>query len=139
ARADAELAALRVHLDAENRRAVERSGKRLRPAHAAHPAGDHQPAREVGAEMLPPGSPKCFIGSLQDSLCPNVNPTAGGHLAVHDEPEALELVELLPSGPVADQVGVGDEHARRPLVSPENTDWFSRLNEQGFVVFEGLE
>ena len=41
ARADAPLDALRVHLDAEKRRAVERGGERLRPAHAAHPAGDH--------------------------------------------------------------------------------------------------
>ena len=89
--------------------------------------------------MLPPCGRQSFIRPLQDSLCSNVNPTAGGHLAVHDETEALELVELLPGGPVADQVGVGDEHAGRPLVSPENTDGFSRLNEQGLVVFEGLE
>src|SRR5213592_4449092 len=89
--------------------------------------------------MLPPCGRQSFIRPLQDSLCSNVNPTAGGHLAVHDEAEALELVELLPGGPVADQVSVGDEHARRPLVSPENTNGFSRLDQQGFVVFEGSE
>ena len=49
-----------------------------------------------------------FKCALNDSLCANVNPTAGGHLPVHHQPFAFELMEVFPVGPRADKIGVGD-------------------------------
>ena len=42
---DAALDALRIHLDAQKRRAIHGGGEWLRTPHAAHAAGDDQPAR----------------------------------------------------------------------------------------------
>ena len=94
---------------------------------------------------LPASSPpRCFspaagerlVGALDDALRADVNPRAGGHLAVHDEAELLQLVELLPVGPVADEVGVADEHARRVVVGAEDADRLARLHQQRLVVVE---
>mgnify|MGYP003380515207 CR=1 FL=1 len=51
--------------------------------------------------------------ALQNALCADVDPTAGGHLAVHDQPLGLQAVEVGLGGPVGDDVAVGDEDARR--------------------------
>ena len=75
-------------------------------------------------------------GALEDALGADVDPRAGGHLAVHRQAEVLEPTELLPVGPVADQVGVGDQHARGPLVGPEDPDRLAALHEHRLVVGE---
>ncbi len=120
-------------------RAGHGRGQRLRAAHAAHAAGDDQLALQIAAEMLLPGRRKRLEGSLNDSLRADVNPRAGGHLAVHDEAELLQLVELLPVRPVADQVGVADQHPRRVLVSLEDADRLARLHQQRLVVLQRLQ
>ena len=51
-------------------------------------------------------------------------------------PRRSRRAELLPGRPVADQVGVGDQHARRPLVGAEDADRLARLHEQRLVVLE---
>src|SRR5271166_1189430 len=102
--AQALLDALGVDLDAEVTGAGHGGGKGLRSAHAAHAAGDDEFAGEVSAEMFFPGSGEGFVGALNDALRADVNPRAGGHLAVHDEAELFELVELLPVRPMADEV-----------------------------------
>ena len=76
-------------------------------------------------------------GALEDALGADVDPRAGGHLAVHRQAEVLEPAELLPVGPVADQVGVGDQHARRPLVGAEDADRLAALHEHRLVVGQG--
>ena len=75
--------------------------------------------------------------ALQDALGADVDPRAGGHLAVHRQPEVLEPPELLPVGPVADQVGVGDQHPRRPLVGAHHADRLAALHEHRLVVARG--
>ena len=80
-----------------------------------------------------------LVRALQDALRADVDPRAGGHLAVHGEAELLEPAELGPRRPVADEVRVGDEHARRPLVGAEHADRLARLHEQRLVGLEVLE
>ena len=80
-----------------------------------------------------------LVRALDDALRADVDPAAGGHLAVHHEPLAIELVEHLPIRPFGHEVGVGDEHARRILVGAEHADRLARLDEQGLVLLEPLE
>ena len=77
--------------------------------------------------------------ALDDALRADVDPAAGGHLAVHHQALAIERVEHLPIGPFGHEVGVGDEHARRVLVGAEDADRLARLDEQGLVVLEPLQ
>ena len=63
----------------------------------------------------------------------DVDPRAGGHLAVHRQPEVLEPAELVPRRPFGHEVRVGDQHARRPLVRAEDADRLARLDEQRLV------
>src|SRR3546814_2881896 len=53
--------------------------------------------------------------------------------------DLIELVEVLPGGPVRDEVGVGDEHARGVGVGGEDADGLAGLHEQGFVVAKVLQ
>ena len=83
-------------------------------------------AGQRAAEALVRDRGEGLEGALQDALRADVDPRAGGHLAVHRQPEVLEPAELLPVGPVADQVGVGDQHPRRPLVGAHDADRLAR-------------
>ena len=89
--------------------------------------------------MLSGGSGKCFVSALKDSLRANVNPASGGHLAVHHQSGAIQLVEIFPVAPVADEIRIGDEHARGVGVGAKNSHRLAGLNEQCFVVFERAE
>ena len=62
--------------------------------------------------MLATGFDEGFVGTLHDALAADVDPAAGGHLAVHRQPFGIQLVKVFPGGPVRDQVGVGDQHTR---------------------------
>ena len=133
--ADARL----VHVHAEERGAVHRGGERLRAAHAAQAAGDHQPALERAAEVLPRALGEGLVGALQDALRADVDPRAGRHLAVHREPERVEPAELVPGRPARHQVRVGDQHPRRLLVRPEDADRLAALDQQRLVVLQPAE
>src|SRR3546814_2631348 len=89
--------------------------------------------------MLATHLDKGLVGALHDALAADVDPAAGGHLAVHHQALAIELVEVLPGGPVRDEVGVGDEHARGVGVGGEDADGLAGLHEQGFVVAKVLQ
>ena len=91
----------------------------------------------VPAEPLGGDGGERLVGALQDPLGADVDPRARGHLAVHGEAELLEAAELGPGGPVADEVGVGDQHPRRPLVRPQHADRPAGLDEHRLVVLEG--
>ena len=80
-----------------------------------------------------------FVGALQNSLRADVNPAAGGHLAVHHQAGAIELVKISPVAPVADEIGIGDKHARSVGVRAKNTDGLAGLDQESFVIFERTE
>ena len=122
-----------IHFDAQERRAVHGGGQGLGSAHAAEPAGDHQASGERSAEVFARGGGEGFVSALQDALGADVDPASGGHLAVHGEAELFQRAELLPIGPVADQVGIGDQHARRLLVGAEDADGTAGLHQQRLV------
>ena len=127
------------HLDGDAMRAGHDRRERLRAAHAAEAGGEDPLAREVAAIMLAAHFGEGLVGALDDALRADVDPAAGGHLAVHHQPGAIELVELLPVRPFGDEVGVGDQHARRVGVGAEHADRLARLDQQGLVVLEPLE
>ena len=73
-----------------------------------------------------------FVGALQDALRADVDPAAGGHLAVHRQAAILEIAERLPRGPLRHEVGVRDEHARRVGMRAEDADGLARLHDAAF-------
>jgi hypothetical protein len=116
--------------------AVHGHRERLRAAHPAESGGDGQRALERAPEALLRHRGEGFVGSLQDSLRTDVDPGTGGHLAVHRQAELFETTEFRPVGPVSDEVRVGEEHARRPLVRAEHTDRLAGLHQQRLVGFQ---
>ena len=135
-----------VDVDDEDGSPVERDGERLRAAHAARAGGEGQGSGEVVAgvftfsrrERAGDGG-KGLVGALEDPLRADVDPRPGRHLAVHREAEVLQAAELRPRRPVADEVRVGDEHARRPFVRAEDSDRLARLDQQRLVGLELVE
>ena len=125
-----------VDVDADRDAVVHGHRERLRAAHAAEPGGQGDGAGEGAAEALVGHRGERLERALQDALRADVDPRAGGHLAVHRQAEVLEPAELLPVGPVADQVGVGDQHPRRPLVGAHHADRLARLHQHRLVVAE---
>ena len=77
-----------------------------------------------------------LVGALHDALAADIDPGAGGHLAVHHQALAIELVEMVPGRPVRHEVGVGDQHARRVGVGAEDADRLAGLDEQRLVALE---
>jgi hypothetical protein len=126
----------RVDVDHEAHPAVQRDGERLRATHAATAAGDGQRARERAAEPLGGDGGEGLVSALQDALGADVDPRACGHLPVHGEAQPLQPAELGPGGPVADEVGVGDQHPRRPLVRAQHPDRPAGLHEHRLVLGE---
>ena len=110
------LDALGIDVNSQKSRAGHGCGQRLSSAHSAHAAADDQLAGEIAAEMFFACGGKSFEGALHDALRADIDPRAGGHLAIHHQAGALQFVELLPVRPMADQVRVGDQHARRVFV-----------------------
>src|ERR1700682_4704648 len=98
--------------------------------------GNAEPAFEVSAEIASGRRRERLEGALQNSLAPDVDPGAGGHLAVHRQAERLEAPELLPGGPGGHEQGVGDQHPRSVGVRLEDPDGLARLNEESLVVAE---
>ena len=86
--------------------------------------------------MLATGFDEGFVGALHDALATDVDPAAGGHLAVHRQPFGIQFVEVFPGGPVRDQVGVSDQHARRVFMRFKYADRFTGLHQQGLVAFQ---
>src|SRR5574338_309107 len=89
--------------------------------------------------MLAGGLGEGLVGALDDSLRGDVDPGAGGHLAVHRQPGALQLAELLPGGPVRHQVGVGDQHPWAVARRAQDADRLARLDQQRLVVGQAAE
>ncbi len=125
-----------VDLHADHDPAVHRDRERLRAAHAAQTGAHHDAARERGAELLLRERGEGLVGALQDALGADVDPRAGGHLAVHHQALSLQLAEVLPVRPSRHEVGVGDHDPGRHPVRAEHAHGLARLHEEGFVVRE---
>ena len=93
-----------------------------------------RPAETLGGDRR-----KGLVGALQDALGADVDPGSRGHLAVHGQPQRVEPPELGPVGPLRHQIGVGDEHPRRPLVGAEDADRLARLHQQRLIVLQNPE
>ena len=105
----------RVHFDDQSDAFVHGDGHRLRAAHSAQTGRQAEFPLERTPAFEPGQGAEGFVSPLQDALRADIDPRTGGHLAVHDETLGGQLVEVLPSGPVRHQVGVGDQDARRVL------------------------
>ena len=135
-----------VDVDDEAGAVVQGHGEGLCAAHATATAGQGDSAGERAltldlcdaalADELAACCGEGLVGALQNALGADVDPRAGGHLAVHHEALGLELAKLWPGCPVADEVRVREQHAGRPLVRAEDADRLARLHEQGLVFFE---
>ncbi len=139
ARLEAAAHALGVHLDAEGHAVVHGHRQRLRAAHAAEAGGEHDAPAQGAPEVLARQLREGLVRALQDALAADVDPGAGGHLAVHREAGPLELAEGLPGRPAAHQVAVGDEHARCPFVGAEDGHRLARGHQERLVVSQGAQ
>jgi hypothetical protein len=133
---EAALDPRRIDLDRQAHAAGHDHRQRLGAAHAAQACGQDQLAGEVAAPVGAAGGGEGLVGALQDALGADVDPRPGGHLAVHHEALAIELAEVLPGRPAADQVGVGDEDPGRLVVGLPHADRAARLHQQGLVALE---
>ncbi len=133
-RLDASADALGVDLDADRHTTVHRHRQRLGAAHAAEAGSEHDAPGERSAEVLLGGRGKGLVRALQDALGADVDPGAGGHLPVHGQAQSVEAAELVPRGPVGHEIGVGDQHSRRPRVRAEHANGLARLHQQRLVV-----
>ena len=118
---------------------AKRGRQRLRAAHAAQAGGEDPAAGHAAAEVLAAGLGEGLVGALHDALGADVDPRAGRHLAVHEQALAVELVEVLPGGPLRHQVRVGQQHARRVGMGLEHADRLARLDQQRLVVVQFLQ
>ena len=80
-----------------------------------------------------------FVGALEDALRADVDPAAGRHLPVHRQAAIFEIAERFPVRPLRDEVGVGDQHARRAGMRLEDADRLAGLHQQRLVVRQRLE
>src|SRR3954447_22065506 len=95
---------LSVYLDEQSDAAIEGDSLCLRTTHFAESGGQHEFSFEISPAMLPCERTKRFICSLKNSLGSDIDPAAGGHLAIHHQSLALVFVELFLSRPVGNNV-----------------------------------
>src|SRR6478752_6618574 len=125
-----------VDVDDQAGAAVHGDRERLRAAHPAGAAGQREGAGQGAVEAFLGDGGERLVGALHDALRADVDPRAGGHLAVHGQAELLQPAELGPGGPVADQVRVGQDDPGRPLVGAHDADRPAGLDQHGLVGFQ---
>ena len=91
------------------RRPCRRAPRSAPSARRACPLEVRARARRRRSRTCPAGCPAC--------RCRSSEPAVIWPYIVR--PSALELAELVPGGPIRDEIGVGDEHARRVGVRAE--------------------
>ena len=133
------LDSLRPHLDREDDALVHGHCHGLGAAHAAHAGSEHKLARQRAAEMGVGERAESLVGALQNALGADVDPRAGGHLAVHCQALGVIDVKVFLCGPGRHNVAVGDEHAGRVGMGFQNADGLARLHEHGFVGVERFQ
>ena len=107
------------------------------PPMPPQPAGERSACRPASRRNASPRPRRSLVGALQDALGADVDPRAGGHLAVHGQAELLEPAELRPGGPVATRLelaistrGAHSWVRRTPTGRP---DWTSRVSSSASV------
>ena len=116
---------LRVDIEAEKRAVVHRGRERLCPSIPPNPpVTTRRPVRSSVPKCWRPCLRKGFIGALEDALGANVDPRARGHLPVHHEALLLQFSKVIPRGPLAHEVRVRDQDARRILMRSHNPHGF---------------
>ena len=116
-----------------------RAGERLRAAHAAEPGGQHEAAGQVAAEMPLGDAHEDLVGALDDALGADILPVAGGQPAPADQVLALQFVELLGLGPLADHVAIRHDHDRRLGMGLEHADRLAGLHQQRLALVHRLQ
>ena len=89
--------------------------------------------------MLAAGLGEGLVGALQDALRADVDPRAGGHLAIHHQAAFFKIIEDLLRGPLGHKIAVGQQDARSVDVGAHDTDGLAGLDEQRLVGREFLE
>src|SRR5471032_2384033 len=131
-----EIDAHLLAFDVQRASASQGRGQRLSAAHAAEAGGQYPTTFQVIVVVLATGFDEGFVGALNNALAADVDPAAGGHLAVHGQALGVQFVEVFPARPVWHQVGVGDQHARGVAVGLEDADRLAGLHQQGLVVIQ---
>ena len=118
---------------------MHRRREGLCAAHTAQAGGDHQTSFKTTAEVPRGDGPERLVGALYDALRADVYPRTGRHLPVHRESGALQPAKLIPVGPAAHEIAVGNEDTRRVLVRAEHRHGLAALYEQRLVVGQCLQ
>ena len=129
----------RVDLDTDGGAAVHRDSQGLSATHTTKSSRQGHAAAQGPVEMLAGQLRERLVGALEDALRPDIDPRAGCHLAVHRQACPLEVPERVPVRPAAHEVGVGDEHARSPLVRAKNAHRLAALDQEALVVRQATE
>ena len=120
-------------LDVQRAGACKSGGQWLRATHAAQSCGQHPTSGEVSLVMLTTGFHEGLVGALHDALRANVDPAAGGHLSVHHQPGAVQLIEVRPGRPFGHQIRVGNQHTGCLGVGAKHANRLAALDQQGLV------
>src|SRR5258708_6582077 len=95
----------------------------------------HPPTPPVSSH-LPPQPPakmflrrrhKRFVRPLQNPLRPDVNPASRGHLPIHHQSRAVQLMKAVPIVPVPHQIRIAKQHPRRIFMLSKNSHRLPRL------------
>src|SRR4030095_15547490 len=86
--------------------------------------------------MFPRCCGKCLVGTLDNTLRTNINPTPGRHLPIHRELHCFQTVKFVACCPVWHEVGVRDQHTGRMRKCPEYTASLARLNQERLVILQ---
>ena len=98
-----------ITLDRQHGSPSHGRSQRLSANHATQTGRQNPLAGKVSVEVFLGGGDKGLISPLNDSLTADVDPRTGCHLAVHHQASLVEFVEMLPVGPIGNEVAVGDQ------------------------------
>src|SRR5687767_1746930 len=114
-----------INFNHQCRRAVHRRRERLRATHAAETRGDDRPSTQRAAEMAMRSGGESLVSALQNALCADVDPAAGGHLTVHRQAAVFEIAKSVPRGPRGHEHRIGDDDTRRAGMRAKHPYGFS--------------
>ena len=137
ARLDPAAQPVRVDVDDQADAVVHGDRERLRAAHAAAAGGQRQRAGQRAVEPLGGHRGERLVRALQDALGADVDPGAGGHLAVHGQAQSFSSRRN--SGQVAQsptRLELAISTRGRPLVRTEHADRPPGLHQHRLVVLE---
>ena len=116
-------------LDREHACSCHRGRTWLGATHTTETSGEYPASIPTATVLLTRHLGKGLIGTLNDALTPDIDPTAGGHLPVHGETFGIQFVEVLPCSPVRHQIAIGNQHPWRIGVGAKNAYRLSALNQ----------